>query len=330
MKFLKSLFLIFCLLVPCFLKAEEVSPPTASAPQNEPAANKIYSNPINNFIKNFASASEPSRFFFAPTSSILKSLEVMITTGGFFGVEEDKVLFSQLTVGLGNIAEVEFSTSNISNRLTGEASAIPTSVFKVALIPQRFTQHWYIPQMALQLRSTSWRPLAKESSQLLSENQASYDNQRLNHLRVNSRFTTLYYVVGKDFPFGGFHCGVSLSDIRTQSGHQVLYDEALYSYIPITIPELKKQILAPFGGLYFRATEDTWLMAEVEPIPRYGYDVKSRIVSIQQAWLGIGGIRFYIGKWLSLDTGVKYQSDFDGIADAEINIGFNLLMPLKK
>lgn len=275
-------------------------------------------------------ASEPTKFFFAPTSRILKSLEVMIITGGFFGVEENGALFNHIGIGLGNIAEVEFSSSNISNKLTGESSTLPTSVFKVGLIPERYTRLWYVPQMSLQLRSTPWRSVAEQHSKLLAENKTSYLGKNLNRLNVTSRFTTLYFVTGKDGASGGLHFGLSLMDVRTQQGRQWLYDEVHFDYIDVKIPEMKKEILAPFGGMYIRANPQTWLMAEIEPIPCFGYDVKNRTVHIRRAWLGIGGIRFFIGNWLSLDTGVKYQSDFDGIADAEINIGLNMMIPFKK
>jgi len=45
--------------------------------------------------------------------------------------------------------------------------------------------------------------------------------------------------------------------------------------------------------------------------------------------LGIAGVRFFLTNWLSWDTGVRYQSNFAGIADAEINIAANLIVPLK-
>jgi hypothetical protein len=41
------------------------------------------------------------------------------------------------------------------------------------------------------------------------------------------------------------------------------------------------------------------------------------------------GVRFFIARWLSLDTGVKYLSSAKGIADSEVNVGLNMMVPLK-
>ena len=254
-------------------------------------------------------ASEPTKFFSAPTGGILKSMEVMFTTGGSFGIENNRNFSKKIGFGLGNIAEVEFTSSNIANKLTGESTNLPTSVFKVSLVPERFAHLWYIPQMAVQLRSTTWQSVAKRESGLRSENTESYLGKSLSSLAMTSRFTTLYFVAGKNCSLGGLHVGFSLTDVRTRRGRQWIYDEISYDYIDLFIPEMKKEIAAPFGGIYIVANPQTQLMVEIEPIPLFEYDIKNRRVYVRKAWMGIGGIRFFISKWLSLDTGVKYQSD---------------------
>jgi hypothetical protein len=40
------------------------------------------------------------------------------------------------------------------------------------------------------------------------------------------------------------------------------------------------------------------------------------------------GVRFYFTNWLAMDTGVRYRSDFHGIADATIQASFNGVIPL--
>lgn len=283
---------------------------------------------VPTFFKNFKMASEPARFFFAPTSGILRSMEVMVSSGGFFSVEENQGLFKHISIGLGNIAEVEFSSSNTSNQLTEENSTFPTSVLKVSLIPESLVHYWFMPQVALQLRSTSWHSLAGERSKIRAENLSVLDGLSLHTLNISSRFTTLYLIVGKDSEYGGIHLGMSLMDIRTRPGSQWIYNETSMDYEYRTIPEMKKEILAPFGGIYMCANSQTWLMAEIQSMPHYGYQLKTHEISIRRTWLGIGGIRFFVLPWLTLDAGVKYQSDFRGIADSEINLGFNVVIPM--
>lgn len=285
---------------------------------------------VPGFFKNFKTATEPARFFFAPTSGILRSMEIMVSSGGFFGMENNTGIFKNFTLGLGNIAEVEFATSNSSNQISEENSTFPTSVLKASLIPEQLASYWFMPQVAVQLRSTGWRSVASEQSKILPENSVMMQGLSLRTLNISSRFTTLYFIVGKDTEYGGIHLGMSLMDIRTRHGSQWMFNEALMDYEYRAIPELKKEILAPFGGIYIRANPQTWLMAEVEPMPHFGYELKTHEVSIRRTWLGIGGVRFFVLPWLTVDAGVKYQSDFAGIADAEINLGFNLMIPLVK
>lgn len=225
MKRVSIILLICCLLFSIQLFADEIkqieNDQLPVRPQKQINFSKLF--------KYLNRASEPSKFFFAPSSRILKSLEVLVTTGGFFGVEDNGVLFNQIGIGLGNIAEVEFSSSNISNKLTGESSTIPTSVFKVSLIPESLSDLWYMPQLSVQLRSTPWTSMAETGSKLYAPNMDSYANMSLSSLYVNSRFTTLYVVTGKDSYYGGIHFGLSLSDIRTKDSYQWIYDEVNYN-----------------------------------------------------------------------------------------------------
>ena len=92
---------------------------------------------------------------------------------------------------------------------------------------------------------------------------------------------------------------------------------------------MKKEILKPFGGIFINANDKTLIIAEVEAVPQFDYDYKAQKVRIRHAWLGIAGVRFFLTNWLSWDTGVRYQSSFEGIADAEINLAANLILPLK-
>ncbi len=70
-------------------------------------------------------------------------------------------------------------------------------------------------------------------------------------------------------------------------------------------------------------------MGEVQAIPLIDYNIISKQVQIKRTWRAIVGVRFFIASWLSLDTGVKYLSSAKGIADSEVNVGLNLMLPFK-
>ena len=146
---------------------------------------------------------------------------------------------------------------------------------------------------------------------------------------MQNRFSTLYFIVGKQGELGGIQFGMSLTDIRTKKGMRQFFDNQRGYSVWEEIPEMKKSYYAPFGGIIITANKSTMIMAEIQSIHLFDYNPKMKKMEISKAWLGIGGVRFFITQWLSMDTGVRYQSDFEGIADAKINIGANFVIPVK-
>lgn len=296
-------------------------------------AGRVFTQSLKSPLESLKTASQPSRLFSIPTGDILQSMEVSFSGGGAFGIEGGTALLRNLIFGLGGIAEVELTTSGMTNRLTGKSERVPTSSFKVSLIPERFKGLWYLPDIAVQLRSASWQSLEGENSQLRYEYKA-YSAEMDGNLhavsQLQKRFSILYLIIGKRIPsLGSIHLGVSQTDIRTKGGFQTIYLPHEGIFDTIEIQELQESFISPFGGLEILANNTTRLMAELHSVPLFDYDFKNKEIEITQTWLGVAGIRFFLAPWISLDTGVKYQSDFDGIADAEIDIGVNFVIPVK-
>ncbi len=279
-------------------------------------------------------ASHPSKFFVIPTGKVLRTMEVYASGGSFYGEKESGGIEGRIGLGLGNVAEIELSSTQVENQLTGRESRFPSRTFKVHLIPEAMRYHWYIPQMALQLRSAAW-------SEAIEQGEAVWESLRmgfadankgyqLRSLALQTRFTTLYAIVGFEGELGGLYGGMSLTDVRTRGGGQWIYDEAEETMDYIEFPAKQENILQPFGGFIMNANESTQILAELSAIPNLDYDVKKKEPFIDYAWVGIAGIRFYMLPWLSLDTGVRYLSTFEGIADADINLAVNAVLPLKK
>ncbi|MFC1569703.1 hypothetical protein ACFL4L_05675 [bacterium] len=288
----------------------------------------------NSPLYGLRAASQPSRLFSVPSADILQSMEVSVSGGGAFGVEGGTALLRNFIIGLGGIAEVEFTSSGMTNRLTGKSEILPTSSFKVSLIPERYRHHWFIPDIAFQLRSASWQSLEGDSHELRSEYK-DYSEAMDGNLhainQVQKRFSILYMIIGKEIPgFGSLQFGLSQTDVRTKGGYQTIFLSSSKMYDTIEIPELKKSFLSPIGGFEIIANKNTHLMAEIQSIPLFDYDFNQEKVIISQTWMGVAGVRFFMTEWLSLDTGIKYQSDFEGIADAEIDIGVNFVMPVNQ
>jgi len=296
-----------------------------SQTREDEVENKIKSS----ILKRIRYASVPTKNFSTPTGRVLKSLEFMISLGSSFGIEENAGMLGHVAVGLGGVAEIELTRSSFMNELTGQQKNLPTSIFKMGLIPERFSNHWFIPNISLQLHSTPWQSSVNEGSRLTESAKASYDASNLSRINMDNRFTTLYGIIGKEFNFLSINGGFTLTDVRVRNAWQWIFDQNLGYEVYYAIPEMQKNLIAPFGNISIAANEDTQLMAELQAIPLIDYNIKNKQVLIKRTWRAIVGVRFFIASWLSLDTGVKYLSSAKGIADSEVNVGLNLMVPFK-
>jgi hypothetical protein len=249
--------------------------------------------------------------------------------GSSFGIEEADGFLGRIAIGLGGIAEIELSRSSFMDNLTGNQKSFPSSVFKMSLVPQPFSHHWFIPNLSLQLHSTPWRSNVNPSSSLRSDVKADYMASNLSRLNMDNRFTTLYGIIGTDFTFIQLHGGISLTDVRVRNGYQWIFHQDLGHDVYEVIPDLQKNLIYPFGNVSILANNDTRLLAEVQAIPFIDYSIVTKKVEIKKTWQAIVGVRFFIARWISLDTGVKYLSSAKGIADSEVNFGLNFLLPFK-
>jgi hypothetical protein len=277
--------------------------------------------------------SDPSRLFNVPMADVLRSAEVCVSGGSSFGMESKSALIQNFAVGLGGIAEAEISTAGLANELTGESEPFAMSSFKVNLIPECFQRCRLLPNVVVQLKSSSWKNIRNGDGAIRSFYTAasSYSGENLLSLDIKERFSVLSLIIGKRWPFLGFQAGVCATDIRLKDGRRWFYTaDNEGRYVPSTseIPEMQKNYWAPTGGIEIRANDKTKIMAEIQSVPVFDFDVPRQKVVISRAWLGVAGIRFFISNWLTLDAGVKYQSSDKGIADAEIRLGGNCVIPV--
>ncbi|HKJ69082.1 MAG TPA: hypothetical protein VKA68_14075 [bacterium] len=328
MNFRKPIPVIFSLLLLpsiCLWSAE------SSTKQSKQEDRDFFQQKILNHLNR---ASHPSKFFVIPTGKVLRTMEVYASGGSFYGEKESGGVEGRIGLGLGNVAEIELSSTRVENQLTGRESRFPSRTFKVHLVPEAMRYHWYIPQMALQLRSAAWSEAIEQGDPVWESLRSSFayynDGLRLESLALQTRFTTLYAIVGFEGELGGLYGGMSLTDVRTRGGRQWIYAEEEGTMEFAEFSARQKNILQPFGGFIMNANQSTQILAEVSTIPNLDYDVRKKEPLIDYTWVGVAGIRFYMLPWLSLDTGVRYLSTFEGIADADINLAVNAVLPLKK
>lgn len=247
---------------------------------------------------------ELPRLFNVPTAEVLGSLDLYFTGGGAFGIEKERNFLGHAGLGLGDIAEVEFATQAVINSLQQGSSSVPTSAFKMQMLRERER----LPAVAASLRgTTSWHYLEGNDPNVSFE----------------TRLTKLYLVGSKQFGQTTAHFGVGLTDVRVRNPRGWRF------YNPAE-KELQHNLVAPFGGVSIQANPKAQVMIEIEGLPSYNFVEGGTYDGdgIKNIWAGVIGVRFYFTNWLAADTGVRYRSDFDGIADANIQANINMLLPL--
>jgi hypothetical protein len=252
------------------------------------------------------------RLFNVPTANVLGSLDLYFTGGGAFGIEKERNFLGRAGLGLGDIAEVEFATQSVINSLQHGASSLPTSAFKMLIMRERNG----LPAIAVALRgTTSWQALDAGSD--------------TTYFSFQTRLTKLYLVASKRVNKVTGHVGLGLTDVRVRNAQSFAFAEANF-FNTVNPRELQRNLYAPFGGLSIQANPKTQVMLEIEGLPSYDFSAgqKYGASGIKNIWAGVVGVRFYFANWLAADTGVRYRSDFDGIADANIQANINLLLPV--
>lgn len=275
------------------------------------------------YLKRFISDRiDPPRLFTVPAARVLGSLDVRLTGGGAFGVAADRSFLGTVSIGLGDIAEVEFSTVRMMTNITRGSSVFPTSAFKLMLIPEN---KWHIPTLAIAFcNSANWKDVQSDEKVLRADAfAAGFDEAGITNIGYDTRFTTMYGVTTVRFWSLSVHAGLSLTDVRVR-------DLAVFSYIEgdyADPQEKQKNLIGGFFGFDIESNPQTKLMFEIQTVSNYQYNVDTKEIDVSEAYLAIGGVRFFFNRWLSTDVGVWYQSTFRGIADLQIKLGLNLFIP---
>ncbi|MCH7761240.1 zinc ribbon domain-containing protein [candidate division TA06 bacterium] len=247
----------------------------------------------------------PSRLFVVPNGDVLGSLHMSVSGGGAFGVEGERAFLGYIGFGLGDVSEVELSSSQVLSNLKEGSTILPTASFKTRL----WKETKRIPAVSLALRASRWH-----------EEEVMQDTLRI---RYRTRLADGYVSASKGVGSVRGHLGLKVTDVRLENPLQS------------NKVETQKNLYTPFVGIEIASNPRTKIMFEVAGIPSYTFDtdttgntkVKDEISNV---WVSLFGVRFFFTPWLSTDAGVKYQSNFKGLADAVLSFGFNANIPFPK
>jgi hypothetical protein len=242
---------------------------------------------------------EPPRLFIIPVADTLKAFDINASGGATWETGQVSFLGTGF-LGLGNIAQVEWSSLRAFRTQHGELeelSSTPAAGVKVALPLEQYSR--LLPTLAVSYR----RSFGEE------EENASH--------RYNQQLADLYLVASKRFFSKGERWrGFRLHAGADYFGARVKTDEMMET----------KGFWRPFGGIEIWASRHAKLMAEVQWFPHITLDAQPAIAE-EPLWMTVAGVRVFITRFITADIGVRYQEDFDTIADAKLEGKLGLAIP---
>lgn len=255
------------------------------------------------------------RLFSVPSGRVLKTMEVALTLGGAYGSMNKGEYLGIASVGLGSVAELEVSTWRVVSNIFTGTTALGTTAIKVAVLTEGSNPVFPSVTVAFRL-NPSWASLEFSGSDLSEEIRDDVDE-----VKFETHTASLYVNVSKELTKSiSLHGGLFLTDVRTRSGSAILAGGLSSG----PIPDMNEDHIGGFIGFVRQVNPRTFVMGEACSIPRYKYIPSNNQLEVDQVALIIAGFRFYFAKRISTDAGVKYRTDYEGIADAEISVGLNV------
>jgi hypothetical protein len=242
---------------------------------------------------------EPPRLFNVPVANTLKSFNLNASGAGTFGTDQFSFLGTGY-LGLGHIAQVEVGAVRILRRLNEaetELIGVPAAGIKIFLPGERVS--WILPNISASYRRTFGRVEEKNS------------------IRYKRELADLYIMASKTLiSFKGWrgiilhggadYIGASLTDNKTRR-------ETLEKFLP-------------FGGIEIWATKKTKLVGEFEWVANFNEAGRPKLED-KPVWVAIVGARIFLTRFLTADIGVRYQENFDTVADAKIETSLAIAIP---
>ncbi|MCF7811542.1 hypothetical protein K9N50_11200 [bacterium] len=264
-----------------------------------------------------------SRMFIAPTGRMLPSGIVGLSFGGAFATQGGKEYLGLFSIGLGGVAELEVSTAHLVSNVFSSSKWIGTTALKFTVYNGK--PETMLPKVMLAFRSNRWSSIEGSGSDLAGP--ADEDgNSGIYSVDFKTHITSLYLSATSELsPKLSVSGGLVWHDVRTK-------DLWYYSnnYQPTELEDMKKSVVGAFCGVENLLNPTTYSILEVGLIPEIRFDEKMEKMHIGQLWYSMVGVRFFFREMTAVDAGIKYRSDYSGLADAEIVVGLNIGIDIAK
>ncbi len=257
------------------------------------------------------------RVFSIPTARVLNSLDFSLLVGSSFSFGKTNNFLGTVSLGLGGYGDIELSSASLMGSIFNREESFSYIGMKIKLLSE--TEH--LPGIAIGIKTNNeWNNSSSNSTDILSNSDELF-NQGMRSINYDSRMTTAYFSVSKKIKdIVSIHAGISYSDMRLKNVNTVYnYWNAVY----IHPEEEAKSIFNLYGGLEFDLNERTKFMFEAQSFPYIKINSKNGQLETEKRILGVVGLRFFISQWLLVDSGILYQDDYKGLADAQLKLSLN-------
>lgn len=259
-----------------------------------------------------------NRLFSVPNSSIMNSLDFSLLLGGSFGFTDNGGVLGTAGIGLGGYGDIEISSESLLGSMFNSKESFTNIGMKIKIL----SESEKLPSLAAGIKANNDWNSSRNDEEFIRTSESGLYEAGLRTANYDSRLASVYIAIGKSFKKDGInlHGGVSLSDLRYKNIY-VIYNEGI-SYFSQEEQE-RETIFNYFGGFEYRLNDRTLLMFEIQSFPYLKVNTENGIISSDRRIGAVAGLRFFIAKWLLLDSGIRYQNNYSGLSEAEIRLGLN-------
>jgi len=258
-----------------------------------------------------------NRLFSIPNSKIINSLDFSFLIGSSFGFADNTGVLGTLGLGLGGYGDIEIGSESLLGSMFSSSENFTNIGIKVKIL----TESENIPGVAIGIKANnSWNSSRNDGDFIRSSESGLYD-AGLRTADYESRMTSVYAVIGKMvIPGLTLQAGIDFADLRYKNVY-VVFNEGNSTYMQNE--QEREAVINFFGGFEYHLNNRTILMFELQSYPFLKVSTTDGLIKASRRIVTVVGFRFFISKWLLLDTGVRYQDNYSGLAETEIRIGLN-------
>ncbi len=259
---------------------------------------------------------EPSRLFSVPSATVIPELAIGMTLGNSFGQQEPQSFLGTASIGIGNVAELELNTGGMVGNIIAGTTRMSTWAFKVQVFSG--SEEW--PMAALSLRSSNDWDEAQFDGEVLRTSADGLYREGLRWLDYQMRLTTASLSLTKPLmPHATASVNIGYSDVRYRNVYsRWVGNDGRYA------PDVARKSQFQYGaGVAIALNPRTKVIAEAQTIPFFDVNVANRELVLKHMYVGAAGIRFALSRAFTLDSGIRYQSNFIGLADTQVRVALN-------